>query len=116
MNLNKLAISRHFMDEHMERYVFIQMTTGIGKPILKLVDKERGHNNYITDTGVFLITDLKDECLISAYYATREKVYSMCKINQVFYSDEIDKVVSLPKLKGYIKKQKEIDKQERQGK
>lgn len=113
MNINKLKISHHFSAEHMERYIYIQMTTGIGEPVLSLYDEQRDHNNHITNTGVFLITNPKDTILISAYYATTDKVFALCQANNQRMPQFLADIIADNKRRGYIKKQKEIDKKER---
>lgn len=113
MELNKLKISRHFLNDHMERYVYIQMATGIGNPVLKLWDSQRKLNNYITDTGVFLVVNPEDTLLITAFYGTIDKVYVLCLQNEVEFPEALKNILYQNKKVGLLKRQTEIDKQER---
>lgn len=71
------AISKHMLNERMDRYIFIQTHSGIGEPILEVFNKRTQHLEVLTDTGVLIITDKNKKVLITCYYTTIDKVMAM---------------------------------------
>lgn len=74
MNFTTLAISNHITEERMERYIRIQLNTGIGEPVAELKAWKEGRWLYITDTGVAVVVDEDKTILITMYYLTTQEV------------------------------------------
>ena len=74
MDFTTLAISSHITEERMERYIKIQLNTGIGEPVAELKAWKEGRWLYITDTGVAVIVNEDKTVLITMYYLTMEEV------------------------------------------
>lgn len=74
MDFTSLTISTHMTEERMERYIKIQMNTGIGEPVVELKAWKEGRWLYITNTGVAVIVDEDKTVLITMYYLTPEEV------------------------------------------
>lgn len=74
MDFTTLTISAHMTEERMERYIKIQMNTGIGEPVVELKAWKKGRWLYITNTGVAVIVDEDKTVLITMYYLTIEEV------------------------------------------
>ena len=74
MDFTSLTISAHMTEDRMERYIKIQMNTGIGEPVVELKAWKKGRWLYITDTGVAVVVDDDKTILITMYYLTPEEV------------------------------------------
>lgn len=77
MDITKLNISTHMKNDRLDRYVEIQMNTGIGNPVVELRMWEQERWMIITDTGVAIITDKDQRDLITMYYLTMEKAKAL---------------------------------------
>lgn len=73
MDFTSLTISAHMTEDRMERYIKIQMNTGIGEPVVELKAWKKGRWLYITNTGVAVVVDEDKKVLITMYYLTLEE-------------------------------------------
>lgn len=79
MDITKLQVSQHIKDDRLDRYVEIQMNTGIGEPVAKFRYEDKWQ--IITNTGVILITDSRMEFLITLYYVNMNKATAIFRHN-----------------------------------
>lgn len=79
MDITKLQVSKHFRDDRLDRYIEIQMNTGLGEPVAQF--KYENTWQIITNTGVILITDSRMEFLITLYYVNMDKATAIFKRN-----------------------------------
>lgn len=79
MDITKLQVSQHIKDDRLDRYVEIQMNTGIGEPVAKFKYEDKWQ--IITNTGVILITDSRMEFLITLYYVNMNKATAIFRHN-----------------------------------
>lgn len=116
MDFTTLTISAHMTEERMERYIKIQMNTGIGEPVVELKAWKEGRWLYITDTGVAVIVDEDKTVLITMYYLTIEEAQEYLhanKYNRIRHTilKAIDKNVKRKLVASTLKKQKRENKQ-----
>lgn len=79
MDITKLQVSKHIRDDRLDRYVEIQMNTGLGEPVAKFKYEDKWQ--IITNTGVILITDSRMEFLITLYYVNIDKATAIFRRN-----------------------------------
>lgn len=79
MDITKLQVSQHIKKDRLDRYVEIQMNTGLGEPIAKFKYEDKWQ--IITSTGVILITDSRMEFLITLYYVNMDKATAIFRRN-----------------------------------
>lgn len=79
MDITKLQVSKHFRDDRLDRYIEIQMNTGLGEPVAQF--KYENTWQIITNTGVILITDSRMEFLITLYYVNMDKATAIFRRN-----------------------------------
>jgi len=79
MDITKLQVSEHIKNDRLDRYVQIQMNTGIGNPVAQF--KYQGKWQILTDTGVILITDIEMKFLITLYYVNLDKATAIFRAN-----------------------------------
>lgn len=79
MDITKLQVSKHFRDDRLDRYIEIQMNTGLGEPVAQF--KYENTWQIITNTGVILITDSRMEFLITLYYVNMNKATAIFRQN-----------------------------------
>ena len=79
MDITKLQVSKHFRDDRLDRYIEIQMNTGLGEPVAQF--KYENTWQIITNTGVILITDSRMEFLITLYYVNMNKATAIFRRN-----------------------------------
>lgn len=79
MDITKLQVSEHIKHDRLDRYVEIQMNTGIGEPIAQF--KYQGKWQIITNTGVILIVDNQMKFLITLYYVNIDKATAIYRHN-----------------------------------
>lgn len=79
MDITKLQVSQHIKEDRLDRYVEIQMNTGLGEPVAKFKYEDKWQ--IITSTGVILITDSRMEFLITLYYVNMKKATAIFRHN-----------------------------------
>lgn len=79
MDITKLQVSKHFRNDRLDRYIEIQMNTGLGEPVAQF--KYENTWQIITNTGVILITDSRMEFLITLYYVNMDKATAIFRRN-----------------------------------
>lgn len=105
MDITKLQVSQHIKDDRLDRYVEIQMNTGIGEPVAKFRYEDKWQ--IITNTGVILITDSHMEFLITLYYVNMNKATAIFRHNgQMQMPKVVYKAIQKNMAKKLIKKQK----------
>lgn len=105
MDITKLQVSQHIKEDRLDRYVEIQMNTGIGEPVAKFRYEDKWQ--IITNTGVILITDSRMEFLITLYYVNMNKATAIFRHNgQMQMPKVVYEAIQKNMAKKLIKKQK----------
>lgn len=105
MDITKLQVSQHIRDDRLDRYVEIQMNTGLGEPVAKFKYEDKWQ--IITNTGVILITDSRMEFLITLYYVNMNKATAIFRHNgQMQMPKVVYEAIQKNMAKKLIKKQK----------
>lgn len=75
MSFTHLKITDHMTEDRMDRYIEIQMNTGLGNPVAEQTTWRDGEKRHmiVTDTGVAIITDRRRQYLITMYYMSMEQ-------------------------------------------
>ena len=106
----RMAFSKHALNERADRITYIATTIGFGEIIArKLVVNERGKvMRLLTDTGVIIVTDIHEECILTMWIANSTQVKD-------FYPDGVRNQAVLRLVKKYMEKgyQNEQDKQKK---
>lgn len=76
----RFRFSNHILNDRADRVAYIATTVGFGEVIArKLVSDERGTvMRLLTDTGVILVTDPKEECVLTMWIADPTQVRDFC--------------------------------------
>lgn len=105
-----IRFSNHALNERADRIVYIATTIGFGEVIArKLVVDERGKAmRLLTDTGVVIVTDPHEKCILTMWIADPTQVKD-------FYPDGIRNQAVLRLVKKYMEKgyQNEQNKQKK---
>lgn len=106
----RIRFSNHALNERADRIVYIATTIGFGEVIArKLVVDERGKvMRLLTDTGVVIVTDPREECILTMWIADPTQVKD-------FYPDGVRNQAVLRLVKKYMEKGYQ-DKQNKQKK
>lgn len=105
MDITKLQVSQHIKEDRLDRYVEIQMNTGLGEPVAKFKYEDKWQ--IITSTGVILITDSRMEFLITLYYVNMKKATAIFRHNgQMQMPKVVYEAIQKNMAKKLIKKQK----------
>lgn len=106
----RIRFSNHALNERADRIAYIATTIGFGKVIArKLVVDERGKvMRLLTDTGVVIVTDPREECILTMWIADPTQVKD-------FYPDGVRNQAVLRLVKKYMEKGYQ-DKQNKQKK
>ena len=106
----RIRFSKHALRERADRIIYIATTIGFGEVIArKVVEDERGKAIWLlTDTGVIIVTDLHEECILTMWIADPTQVKD-------FYPDGVRNQAVLRLVKKYMKKGYQ-DKQNKQKK
>lgn len=106
----RIRFSNHALNERADRIAYIATTIGFGKVIArKLVVDERGKvMRLLTDTGVVIVTDPREECILTMWIADPTQVKD-------FYPDGVRNQAILRLVKKYMEKGYQ-DKQNKQKK
>ena len=106
----RIRFSNHALNERADRITYIATTIGFGEVIArKLVVDERGKvMRLLTDTGVVIVTDLREECILTMWIAGTTQVKD-------FYPDGVRNQAVLRLVKKYMEKGYQ-DKQNKQKK
>lgn len=106
----RIRFSNHALNERADRIAYIATTIGFGKIIArKLVADERGKvMRLLTDTGVIIVTDPLEECILTMWIADPTQVKD-------FYPDGVRNQAVLRLVKKYMEKGYQ-DKQNKQKK
>ena len=106
----RIRFSNHALNERADRITYIATTIGFGEIIArKLVEDERGKvMRLLTDTGVIIVTDLREECILTMWIADPTQVKD-------FYPDGVRNQAVLRLVKKYMEKgyQNEQNKQKK---
>jgi hypothetical protein len=79
MKTTKIKMSTHVVEERLDRLTYIAMNIGFGKIIIEhCLETKR---ECITDTGIILVKDLKEDFLITAFVGTIDKVSAIYHAN-----------------------------------
>ena len=72
----RIRFSKHALNERADRIAYIATTIGFGEIIArKLVVDERGKvMRLLTDTGVIIVTDPHEECILTMWIADPTQV------------------------------------------
>lgn len=82
--MTKEKFSKHFINDRMERYVFIATKVGIGDVVYttQQIDKQNRNAIYeLTKKGVLIIRDVTDRTIITMYCPT------LCQVKGIFKQD-----------------------------
>lgn len=95
----RIRFSNHALNERADRIAYIATTIGFGKVIArKLVVDERGKvMRLLTDTGVVIVTDPREECILTMWIADPTQVKD-------FYPDGVRNQAVLRLVKKYMEK------------
>lgn len=106
----RIRFSNHALNERADRITYIATTIGFGEVIArKLVVDERGKvMRLLTDTGVVIVTDPREECILTMWIADPTQVKD-------FYPDGVRNQAVLRLVKKYMEKGYQ-DKQNKQKK
>ena len=106
----RIRFSNHALNERADRIAYIATTIGFGEIIArKLVVDERGKAmRLLTDTGVIIVTDPHEECILTMWIADPTQVKD-------FYPDGVRNQAVLRLVKKYMEKGYQ-DKQNKQKK
>ena len=106
----RIRFSNHALNERADRIAYIATTIGFGEIIArKLVVDERGKvMRLLTDTGVIIVTDPHEECILTMWIADPTQVKD-------FYPDGVRNQAVLRLVKKYMEKGYQ-DKQNKQKK
>lgn len=106
----RIRFSNHALNERTDRITYIATTIGFGEVIArKLVVDERGKvMRLLTDTGVVIVTDPREECILTMWIADPTQVKD-------FYPDGVRNQAVLRLVKKYMEKGYQ-DKQNKQKK
>lgn len=106
----RIRFSNHALNERADRITYIATTIGFGEVIArKLVVDERGKvMRLLTDTGVVIVTDPHEECILTMWIADPTQVKD-------FYPDGVRNQAVLRLVKKYMEKGYQ-DKQNKQKK
>lgn len=106
----RIRFSNHALNERADRITYIATTIGFGEIIArKLVEDERGKvMRLLTDTGVIIVTDPREECILTMWIADPAQVKD-------FYPDGVRNQAVLRLVKKYMEKGYQ-DKQNKQKK
>ena len=106
----RIRFSNHALNERADRITYIATTIGFGEIIArKLVVDERGKvMRLLTDTGVIIVTDPREECILTMWIADPTQVKD-------FYPDGVRNQAVLRLVKKYMEKGYQ-DKQNKQKK
>lgn len=106
----RIRFSNHALNERADRIAYIATTIGFGEVIArKLVVDERGKAmRLLTDTGVIIVTDPHEECILTMWIADPTQVKD-------FYPDGVRNQAVLRLVKKYMEKgyQNEQNKQKK---
>lgn len=106
----RIRFSNHALNERADRITYIATTIGFGEVIArKLVVDERGKAmRLLTDTGVVIVTDPREECILTMWIADPTQVKD-------FYPDGVRNQAVLRLVKKYMEKgyQNEQNKQKK---
>ena len=106
----RIRFSSHALNERADRIAYIATTIGFGEVIArKVVEDERGKAmRLLTDTGVIIVTDLREERILTMWIANPTQVKD-------FYPDGVRNQAVLRLVKKYMEKgyQNEQDKQKK---
>lgn len=105
-----IRFSSHALNERADRIAYIATTIGFGEVIArKVVEDKRGKAiRLLTDTGVIIVIDLREECILTMWIANPTQVKD-------FYPDGVRNQAVLRLVKKYMEKgyQNEQDKQKK---
>lgn len=106
----RIRFSKHALNERADRIAYIATTIGFGEVIArKLVVDERGKvMRLLTDTGVIIVTDPHEKCILTMWIADPTQVKD-------FYPDGVRNQAVLRLVKKYMEKGYQ-DKQNKQKK
>ena len=106
----RIWFSKHALNERADRITYIATTIGFGEVIArKLVVDERGKvMRLLTDTGVIIVTDPHEACILTMWIADPTQVKD-------FYPDGVRNQAVLRLVKKYMEKGYQ-DKQNKQKK
>ena len=95
----RIRFSNHALNERADRIVYIATTIGFGEVIArKVVEDERGKAiRLLTDTGVIIVTDLREERILTMWIANPTQVKD-------FYPDGVRNQAVLRLVKKYMEK------------
>ena len=95
----RIRFSNHALNERADRITYIATTIGFGEIIArKLVVDERGKvMRLLTDTGVIIVTDPREECILTMWIADPTQVKD-------FYPDGVRNQAVLRLVKKYMEK------------
>lgn len=106
----RIRFSNHALNERADRITYIATTIGFGEVIArKVVEDKRGKVvRLLTDTGVIIVTDLREECILTMWIADPTQVKD-------FYPDGVRNQAVLRLVKKYMEKgyQNEQNKQKK---
>lgn len=95
----RIRFSNHALNERADRIAYIATTIDFGEVIArKLVVDERGKvMRLLTDTGVVIVTDPREECILTMWIADPTQVKD-------FYPDGVRNQAVLRLVKKYMEK------------
>lgn len=95
----RIRFSKHALNERADRIAYIATTIGFGEIIArKLVVDERGKvMRLLTDTGVIIVTDPHEKCILTMWIADPTQVKD-------FYPDGVRNQAVLRLVKKYMEK------------
>lgn len=106
----RIRFSNHALNERADRIAYIATTIGFGEVIArKVVKDKRGQAvRLLTDTGVIIVTDLREEYILTMWIADPTQVKD-------FYPDGVRNQAVLRLVKKYMEKgyQNEQNKQKK---
>ena len=94
-----IRFSSHALNERADRIAYIATTIGFGEVIArKVVEDKRGKAvRLLTDTGVIIVTDIHEKCILTMWIANPTQVKD-------FYPDGVRNQAVLRLVKKYMEK------------
>lgn len=95
----KIRFSNHVLNDRADRVAYIATTVGFGKVIArkKIIDDRGTVMRLLTDTGVILVTDPNEECVLTMWIADPTQIKN-------FELEEVKRKILLRLIKKYINK------------
>lgn len=83
IEVTKLKMTQHCTQDRLDRLVEISMTLGWGNIILEHYNKDTGHIEALSDTGVLFVVSPNRKTLITAYVVNENKARAIA-INEKY--------------------------------